>query len=64
MIDELNVALEMKLLPEEEIKNVLQQRENTHLVVTGRYAKDFMIERLAIRKEMETVHIPSQQPLY
>ena len=58
MIDELNVALKMELLPETEVKEYLGKRGSTHLVVTGRYAKDFIIEMADLVTEMKEIKHP------
>lgn len=58
VIDEINVALKMELLDLDEVINLLEQRNNTHLIITGRYAKDEIIEIADLVTEMKEIKHP------
>jgi len=53
ILDEVNVALSMKLLPLEELLHIIQGRpENMEIVLTGRYAHPRIIEMADLVTEM------------
>ena len=56
VLDELNVSVHFRLLPEAEILELLKRRPpNVELVVTGRYAPDSFIEEADLVTEMREV---------
>jgi cob(I)alamin adenosyltransferase len=59
LLDELNIVLRYDYLPWEEVKAVLAKRpDNKHIVITGRNAKDELIEMADMVTEMEMVKHP------
>lgn len=58
VIDEINVAIEMNLLKLENILNLIDKRNDTHLVLTGRYAKPEIIELADLVTEMKEIKHP------
>ncbi len=59
LLDELNIVLRYDYLPWEEIKVVLAARPvDKHIVITGRNAKDELIEMADLVTEMEQVKHP------
>jgi len=61
VIDEINVALEMKLLDLDEVIDILGKRSNTHLIITGRYAKNEIIEIADLVTEMKEIKHPHKK---
>lgn len=62
ILDELNVALKLKLLTREEVEALLDTRPaEQHLVVTGRDAPEWLIERADLVTEMKEVKHPFQK---
>ncbi|MGB9521762.1 MAG: cob(I)yrinic acid a,c-diamide adenosyltransferase [Anaerolineales bacterium] len=56
ILDEINVALHLGLLQKEEVLSLLESRPpNVELVLTGRYAPDFLIERADLVTEMKEI---------
>lgn len=56
ILDEINVAVYMKLLLEEDILNIIKAKSlKTELVLTGRYALDKVIEKADLVTEMKEV---------
>lgn len=56
VLDELNVSVHFRLLPEAEVLELLKRRPpNVELVVTGRYAPDSFIEEADLVTEMREV---------
>jgi cob(I)alamin adenosyltransferase len=61
ILDELNVALDLGLLSREQVERVLDMRhEMQHLVITGRGAPDWLIERADLVTEMGEIKHPYQ----
>jgi cob(I)alamin adenosyltransferase len=59
LLDELNIVLRYDYLPWEEVKAVLASRPaDKHIVITGRNAKDELIEMADLVTEMEMVKHP------
>ena len=59
LLDELNIVLRYDYLPLEEVLDVLRNKpETTHVVVTGRNAKEELIELADLVTEMEQVKHP------
>jgi cob(I)alamin adenosyltransferase len=59
LLDELNIVLRYDYLPWEEIKDVLASRPmDKHIVITGRNAKEELIEMADLVTEMEQVKHP------
>lgn len=56
ILDELTIALFFKLLTREEVEAALNQTaEDTEVVITGRYAPDWLIDRADLVTEMKEV---------
>jgi cob(I)alamin adenosyltransferase len=59
LLDELNIVLRYDYLPFEEVKAVLESRpKDKHIVITGRNARDELIELADLVTEMEQVKHP------
>ena len=59
LLDELNIVLRYDYLPVEEVIEVLKSKpENTHVIITGRNAKDELIEIADLVTEMTQVKHP------
>ena len=59
MLDELNIVLRYDYLPMEEVLEVLKSRPmDKHIVITGRNARDELIEIADLVTEMEQVKHP------
>ena len=59
ILDELNIVLRYDYLPLDEVVNDLQAKpEGLHVVVTGRNAKDKLIEAADLVTEMELIKHP------
>jgi cob(I)alamin adenosyltransferase len=59
MLDELNIVLRYDYLPWEEVKAVLEARpDDKHIIITGRNAKDELIEMADLATEMEQLKHP------
>jgi cob(I)alamin adenosyltransferase len=62
VLDELNVAVDLGLVTEEELERILSFRgEKQHLVITGRNAPDSLIEQADLVTEMTEIKHPYQQ---
>ncbi len=62
ILDELNVALKLGLVDREQVERVLAARhEKQHLVITGRDAADWLIEKADLVTEMKEVKHPYQE---
>ena len=62
ILDELNVAIDLGLVLDEDVKELLKDRpEEQHLVITGRSAPDWLIEQADLVTEMTEVKHPYQQ---
>ena len=62
ILDELNVAVDLGLVTEEEVEDLVAVREEKqHLVITGRGARDWLIEKADLVTEMREVKHPYQQ---
>ena len=59
LLDELNIVLRYDYLPLDEVVEVLTSRpEGTHVIVTGRNAKDELIEEADLVTEMTQIKHP------
>lgn len=59
ILDELNVAVTLKLLPEEEVVNLLKRRPlNMEVIITGRYAPKSILDCADLITEMLPVKHP------
>lgn len=59
ILDELNIALQQEYLPGEEVLDVVRRRPpRQHVVITGRGAKDALIEAADLVTEMKMVKHP------
>ncbi|MGD8922434.1 MAG: cob(I)yrinic acid a,c-diamide adenosyltransferase [Candidatus Zixiibacteriota bacterium] len=62
ILDELNVALDLGLVSDEDVRQILQARgEKQHLVITGRNAADWLIDEADLVTEMVEVKHPYQK---
>lgn len=62
ILDELNVALKLGLVEREDVESLLAARsEKQHLVITGRDAADWLIEKADLVTEMTEIKHPYQQ---
>lgn len=62
ILDELNVALQLGLVDQEQVEAVLAARGKLqHLVITGRDAPDWLIEKADLVTEMKEIKHPYQQ---
>jgi cob(I)alamin adenosyltransferase len=62
ILDELNVALDLGLVTDEEVEDLIAARgEKQHLVITGRGARDWLIEKADLVTEMREVKHPYQK---
>ena len=62
ILDELNVALELGLVEREDVEALLEARsDKQHLVITGRDAADWLIEKADLVTEMTEIKHPFQQ---
>ncbi len=56
ILDELNVAVDFNLIPLNDVLDLISQLpETTELVITGRYAKDELIEKADLVTEMKEI---------
>jgi len=59
ILDELNVAVSLGLISPDELKDlVMQKPEKLHLVITGRGASDWLIEKADLVTEMKEIKHP------
>lgn len=59
ILDEINVALKLKLVDRSDVEAILDQRSSEqHLVLTGRDAPDWLIDRADLVTEMKEVKHP------
>jgi cob(I)alamin adenosyltransferase len=62
ILDELNVAMKLGLVTDEEVKSILDARSETqHLVITGRDATDWLQEESDLVTEMREIKHPYQK---
>ncbi|UCG62674.1 MAG: cob(I)yrinic acid a,c-diamide adenosyltransferase [Candidatus Zixiibacteriota bacterium] len=62
ILDELNVAMDLGLVTEEEADEILAARtDKQHLVITGRNASESILEKADLITEMREVRHPYQQ---
>ena len=62
ILDELNVALTLGLISFDELKELVSQKpQKLHLVITGRGAKNWLIEQADLVTEMKEVKHPYQK---
>lgn len=62
ILDELNVAMDLGLVSDEDVKRILAARtEKQHLAITGRSAADWVIEAADLVTEMKEVKHPYQK---
>ena len=61
ILDELNVALKLKLITKDEVESLVKACENRqHLVITGRDAPDWLIKKADLVTEMKEIKHPFQ----
>jgi len=61
ILDELNVAMKLELVSREDVEALLEAKsENQNLVITGRDAPDWLIERADLVTEMKEIKHPFQ----
>ncbi len=62
ILDELNVAIKLGLVTEEEVRSILDARSQTqHLVITGRDVPDWLKEEADLVTEMREIKHPYQK---
>ncbi|MBU8933779.1 MAG: cob(I)yrinic acid a,c-diamide adenosyltransferase [candidate division Zixibacteria bacterium] len=62
VLDELNVAVDLGLVTDEEVEELLEARgSRLHMVITGRNAREWLIERADLVTEMKEVKHPFQK---
>lgn len=62
ILDELNVALDLGLVTDDDVRAIIDARDDTqHIVITGRGAPDWLIERADLVTEMKEIKHPYQQ---
>jgi cob(I)alamin adenosyltransferase len=62
ILDELNVAVQLGLVPMEDLEEIIAARtKEQHLVITGRDASDWLIEQADLVTEMKEIKHPYQQ---
>lgn len=62
ILDEINVALEFKLIPLEEVLEIIKNKpKNVELILTGRYAHPKILELADLVSEIEEVKHPYQK---
>ena len=62
ILDELNVALDLGLISDEDVKSILAARgEKQHLVITGRSATDWLKDEADLVTEMTEIKHPYQK---
>lgn len=62
ILDELNVALHLGLISRADVESLLDRRDPLqHLVITGRDAADWLIDRADLVTEMKEIKHPFQQ---
>lgn len=62
ILDELNVAMDLGLVTEDELQKILDNKPNNlHLVITGRNASDSLLEKADLITEMKEIKHPYQQ---
>ncbi len=62
ILDELNIAADLELISKEDVLSVLDAcSEKQHLVITGRNAPEYLIERADLVTEMKEIKHPYQQ---
>lgn len=61
ILDELSVALQLKLVDQSDVESMLEAKnDQQHLVITGRDAPDWLIERADLVTEMREIKHPFQ----
>ena len=62
ILDELNVAVNLGLISREELENIIAAKpENLHLVITGRSAIKWLIDKADLVTEMKEIKHPYQK---
>ena len=62
ILDELNVAVDLGLVMDEEVEEILAARgEKQHIVITGRGARDWLVDRADLVTEMTEIKHPYQK---
>ncbi|MBN1213551.1 MAG: cob(I)yrinic acid a,c-diamide adenosyltransferase [candidate division Zixibacteria bacterium] len=62
ILDELNVACDLGLVSEEELESIVEARQpDQNLVITGRNATDWLIDKADLVTEMKEIKHPFQQ---
>ncbi len=62
ILDELNIAADLKLINKEDVLSVIDAcSEKQHLVITGRNAPEYLIEKADLVTEMKEIKHPYQQ---
>ena len=62
ILDELNIAADLGLISEEDVLSVIDAcSEKQHLVITGRNAPEYLVEKADLVTEMKEIKHPYQQ---
>jgi cob(I)alamin adenosyltransferase len=62
ILDELNVAVDLGLVSDDEIQEILDNKpDELHLVITGRNAPDYLVDKADLVTEMKEIKHPYQQ---
>ena len=62
ILDELNIAADLNLISKDDVLSILEAcSEKQHLVITGRNAQDYLIEKADLVTEMKEIKHPYQQ---
>ena len=62
ILDELNVALDLNLVSHDDVETLLSEKnEDQHLVITGRGAPEWLVERADLVTEMKEIKHPFQK---
>ena len=62
ILDELNIAADLKLISQEDVLSVINAcSKKQHLVITGRNAPEYLIEKADLVTEMKEIKHPYQQ---
>ncbi len=62
ILDELNVALDLGLVSDEDVEQLVEAKpEKQHLVITGRAARQWLIDKADLVTEMREIKHPYQQ---
>ncbi|MEA2031349.1 MAG: cob(I)yrinic acid a,c-diamide adenosyltransferase [candidate division Zixibacteria bacterium] len=62
ILDELNVAVDLGLVTDEEVEEILEVRnDRLHMIITGRNARSWLVEKADLVTEMKEIKHPFQK---